>query len=147
MTDILSPPLLYLLPIPCSVSFCSTLSYPHWSYILPTPYTYSLLSTSLLSISLLSSLFTFRSWYLSLHPYSHPSFSPSFPPKVLVSPHAVVADGGALCHSGNLMVATAAKVRTYEHILSTLIIIDFNIYQSLSLWNTNLFNTYDYCLS
>jgi hypothetical protein len=33
-----------------------------------------------------------------------------------VSPHAVVADGGALCHSGNLMVATAAKVRTYFHV-------------------------------
>jgi len=29
--------------------------------------------------------------------------------KVLFSPHAVVADGGAICRSGHLMVATAAK--------------------------------------
>ena len=30
--------------------------------------------------------------------------------KVLLSPHAVIADGGAICSSGHLMVATAAKV-------------------------------------
>ena len=34
----------------------------------------------------------------------------SFLCKVLLSPHAVIADGGAICSSGHLMVATAAKV-------------------------------------
>ena len=44
-----------------------------------------------------------------------------------MSPHAVVADGGALCHSGNLMVATAAKVRTYLLIhVHTHISVSFN---------------------
>ena len=34
--------------------------------------------------------------------------------KVLVSPHAVIADGGAICSSGHLMVATAAKVSLHK---------------------------------
>ena len=36
--------------------------------------------------------------------------------QVILSPNAVTADGGAICHSGMLMVCIAAKVRIFETI-------------------------------
>jgi translation initiation factor 2B subunit (eIF-2B alpha/beta/delta family) len=43
------------------------------------------------------------------HPLPPPFFLNYPRPKVLIAPQAVVADGGAVCSSGHLMVAVAAK--------------------------------------